>query len=100
MATKVQVLTICGSGVVTSSMIANKIMDLLGEHGYDVKATEANPTELDSYLMRGSYDFIAHSTPVGDSHGVPTINAIGLITGMGDDEFVEEALRILKAKGK
>lgn len=100
MKTKINVLTICGSGVVTSSMIANKITDLLGEKGYDVSATEANPTEIDNYLMRTKYDFIAYSTPVGQTHGVPVINAMGLVTGMGDDEFIEEALSVLKANGK
>lgn len=100
MKTKVHVLTICGSGVVTSSMIANKITEMLGDEGYDVSATEANPTEIENYLMRTKYDFIAYSTPVGNTHGVPAINAMGVVTGMGDEEFLQEALKVLKASGK
>ena len=100
MSKTIKVLTICGSGVVTSSMIANKIVELLGEKGYEVKAVEANPTEIENYVMRDKYDFIAYASPVYETFGVPAIKAMGLVTGMGDDEFVEEALQVLKSIGK
>ena|SRR5690554_3587245 len=100
MSKTIKVLTICGSGVVTSSMIANKIVELLGEKGYEVKAVEANPTEIENYVMRDKYDFIAYASPVYETFGVPAIKAMGLVTGMGDDEFVEEALEVLKSIGK
>jgi galactitol PTS system EIIB component len=96
---KIKVLTICGSGVVTSSMIAYKIKELLSEHQYDVTAVEANPSELESYVMRDKYNFIAYASPIHDSFGVPAINGMGLVTGLGDDEFVEKALDILLAQG-
>lgn len=92
---KIKVLTICGSGVVTSSMIAHKIKELLHEHGYDVTAVEANPSELESYVMREKYQFIAYASPIHDSFGIPSISGMGLVTGLGDDEFVEKALAIL-----
>lgn len=93
---KIKVLTICGSGVVTSSMIAHKIKELLHEHNYDVIAVEANPSELESYVMRDTYNFIAYASPIYNSFGVPSISGMGLVTGLGDDEFVEKALQILR----
>lgn len=93
---KVNVLTICGSGVVTSSMIANKIKDMLTEEGYKVSVTEANPSEIENYVMRHKYDFIAYASPVRDTFGVPAINGMGLVTGLGDEEFLEEALKVLR----
>lgn len=98
--TRIKILSICGSGVVTSSMIASKLKDLFSEKGYDVSTVEGNPSELETNVMREKFDFIAYSSPIGDSYGVPALNAIGLITGMGEDEFVESALAILKAAGK
>lgn len=100
MAGQVKILSVCGSGVVTSHMVANKIKDMLSEEGYDVDTDECNPSELDGYLTRGSYDFIAYSSPIGDAHGTPALSAMGLITGLGDDEFLEDALKILKENGK
>lgn len=100
MATKIKILSICGSGVVTSSMIANKLKDLFKEKGYYASTTEANPSELETYVMREKFDFIAYSSPIGNSFGVPALNAIGLITGMGEKKFMEDALEILKTAGK
>lgn len=97
---EIKILSICGSGVVTSSMVANKLIELFAEEGYDVKATEANPSELEGYCMREKFDLIAYSSPIGDSCGVPALNAIGLITGMGEEEFMHDALEILKKAGK
>lgn len=75
--------------------------EMFEDEGYDVTTDECNPSELDGYLTRGSYDFIAYSSPIGDdTHGVPAFSAMGLITGLGEDEFKEEALEALHAAGK
>ena len=100
MSKKVKFLSVCGSGVVTSHMVANKIVDMLSDEGYDAEADECNPSELDGYLMRGKYDFIANSSPIGDAHGVPAFSAMGLITGLGDEEFLEQVLDLLHKEGK
>ena len=39
------VLSVCGSGTVTSSMVAEKLRETLEEKGYIVDTTEANPNE-------------------------------------------------------
>ena len=41
----VNILSVCGSGTVTSSMVAAKLKEKLGERGYSVYTTEARPTE-------------------------------------------------------
>ena len=96
----IKILSICGSGVVTSSMVASKLKDMFAEKGYDVDAVEANSSEVESYCGREHFDLIAYASPIGDSCGVPAFNAIGLITGMGEDEFMEEALEALHKAGK
>lgn len=98
---EISILSVCGSGVVTSHMVANKLVEMFEDEGYDVTTDECNPSELDGYLTRGSYAFIAYSSPIGDdTHGVPAFSAMGLITGLGEDEFKEEALEALHAAGK
>lgn len=77
---EISILSVCGSGVVTSHMVANKLVEMFEDEGYD---------------------FIAYSSPIGDdTHGVPAFSAMGLITGLGEDEFKEEALEALHAAGK
>lgn len=100
MATKIRILSVCGSGVVTSHMVANRLVEMFEDEGYDVSTDECNPSELDGYLMRGDYDFIAYSSPIGDPKGTPAFSAMGLITGLGEEEFKEEALEALHKAGK
>ncbi|MDV4149948.1 PTS fructose transporter subunit IIB [Clostridium sp. AL.422] len=98
----IKLLTVCGSGIVTSSMIANKLTEMFEEEGYDVKAMEANPSELATYIAREHYDLVAYASPINeaDLNGTPALPAISLITGRGEDEFLQKALEILKAAGK
>lgn len=92
----IKILSVCGSGVVTSSMVANKLVDLFAEQGYEAEAVEANPSEMENYIMRDKYDLIAYSSPIPDNFGIPALSAIGLITGMGEEEFMEDALKMLE----
>jgi PTS system galactitol-specific IIB component len=100
MATKIRILSICGSGVVTSNMIASKLKDMFEEKGYDAETVEANSSEVESCCSRQHFDLIAYASPISDNCGVPAFNAIGLITGMGEDEFMEEAIAALHKAGK
>lgn len=50
MSREINVLTVCGSGIVTSSMIANQIVEMLEDEGYDAHAQEANPSEMENFL--------------------------------------------------
>ena len=45
MAKSVRILSICGSGTVTSSMVASKLKDYLQGQGYSVTSTEAKPQQ-------------------------------------------------------
>lgn len=92
-------LTVCGSGIVTSSMIANQIVEMLEDEGYDAHAQEANPSEMENFLMRQHFDFVAYASPIDedDLNGVPAIPAIGLITGAGKEEFKEKMFEIIKS---
>lgn len=100
MKTRIRILSICGSGVVTSSMIASKLKDMFEEKGYDAQTVEANSSEVESCCSREYFDLIAYASPIGDSFGVPAFNAIGLITGMGEEQFMEDAIAALHKAGK
>ncbi len=100
MATRIKILSICGSGVVTSSMIASKLKDMFEEKGYDAETVEANSSEVEGYCSRDHFDLIAYASPIGSSFGVPAFNAIGLITGMGEEKFMEDAVAALHKAGK
>ena len=39
----VKILSVCGSGTVSSAMLSSKLADVLEEKGYDLEATEVAP---------------------------------------------------------
>ncbi len=97
---RINVLTVCGAGVVSSTMIADKMKDDLKNYGYDVHAVETNPGGVRSSLQGGQYDFIAYVSPIQGDYEIPTLSAIGYFTGFGEEEFIEEVLSTLKKLGK
>ena len=62
----VNILSVCGSGTVTSSMVAAKLKEKLGERGYSVSATEARPTEALNLATSGRFDILTHTSPLPD----------------------------------
>lgn len=96
-----RVLSVCGSGTVTSSMIAEKLKDELEERGIRITATEAKPTEALNLAQGGGFDFITHTSPLPKAdYGVPTINAVGFLTGFGEEEFLDEVMKVIKELSK
>ena len=90
------VLTVCGSGVVSSSMVSMKLKETLEEHGYKIKALEVSPGGVAAAISQEKIDFIAYTSPIHGDVTVPAINAVGFLTGFGEEEFVEKALAVIK----
>lgn len=91
----VRVLSVCGSGTVSSAMLSSKLEDVLEEHGYGMDATEVAPGGVDMAVESGSYDLIVYTSPVDDIYGIPVLNATGFLVGINEEEFVEGLLAVL-----
>ena len=92
MVKRLNVISVCGSGTVTSSMVAGKVRDFLDDHGIKAKTVEVNPGGVEDQLSSGSWDLIVHTSPLKGKNDLPTINAVGLLSGMGEEEFFDELL--------
>ncbi|MGB7604557.1 MAG: hypothetical protein WBL93_03675 [Lutisporaceae bacterium] len=96
----IKVLTVCGSGTVTSAMLSEKLKEVFKPYGYKIKTFETNPGGVSAELVAGGFDFIAFSSPIPGTYDIPVLNAVGFLTGFGEDEFVEKVLEVLKNMGK
>jgi PTS system galactitol-specific IIB component len=96
MKTTFHVLTVCGSGTVSSTMVAEKLKEVLAEKGYTIITTEVKPTQVESYAELGTYDFVAYTTPVPENLSIPAINAVGFLTGFDEEGFIEEVLKVIE----
>lgn len=93
-----KILCVCGSGTVSSAMVAGKLKEQLAEKGWEVKADEVSPNGLDSALAGDKYDLIACVSPVYQDYDVPKVNAVGMLTGLSEAQVIEDCLNILEAK--
>ena len=98
MGKRVKICCVCGSGTVSSAMAAQKLKDVLGEKGYDVEAVECSPISAETTVAGGGFSLMACVSPVYEDFGVPKVNAVGLLTGMGEDKVIEDCLAILEAE--
>ncbi|MDN5896792.1 MAG: PTS sugar transporter subunit IIB [Nocardioides sp.] len=88
-----KVLIICGTGVATSTVVAAKVRDHLAEKG--IGATVAQGKVMDLVSGDVDADLIVATTDVPTSVTVPVIRALPLLTGMGQEEVLDEISRAL-----
>jgi galactitol PTS system EIIB component len=93
---KLTVLAVCGSGVVSSSMIAQKLEDILKPLGVEPNVIGLLPTSVQSYVERGGIDFVVSTSPIPGTITVPVVKGVALLTGFGEDECIEEIRRVTK----
>lgn len=93
---KLTVLAVCGSGVVSSSMIAQKLEDILRPLGVEPSVIGLLPTSVQSYVERGGIDFVVSTSPIPGTISVPVVKGVALLTGFGEDECIEEIQKVAK----
>ena len=97
MAKQVKILCVCGSGTVSSAMVANKLKEKLADHGFDVNAVECSPTSAETALAGGGFALMACVSPVYEDFGIPKVNAVGMLTGLSEDQVIQDCLKILSS---
>lgn len=99
MSRKLHILAVCGSGVVSCSMIGQKVKEMLEPYGIKADVTGSLPQSVKDYVDRGGVDFIVATSPVPGTISVPLIKGVGLLTGFGEEEIaaqiIETAQKIL-----
>ncbi|MGA2083422.1 MAG: PTS fructose transporter subunit IIB [Holophaga sp.] len=90
------ILAVCGSGVVSSSMIAQKLEEILKPLGAEAKVIGLLPTSVQTYIEQGGIDFVVSTSPIPGTITVPVIKGVALLTGFGEDACKAEITRIAK----
>ena len=93
---KVKILCVCGSGIVSSSMAALKLKDILQGRGFDAEVSEASSANIDTLVAGAHFDLIACVSPVSGDFGIPKVNAVGLVTGINEKAVIESCIQILE----
>jgi len=95
-----RILTVCGTGGVTSSVTKVKVEQILREAGINAELSSMQASAVTPDVAK-SYDLVVSTTPI-PIQGVPLIVATSFLTGIGEEEtkkkIIETAKKILGGK--
>jgi len=86
----------CGSGVASSETAAYKLRNLLKERNLQADVRVANFRSLKSVVKQS--DILVHIAPNDPTdYGVPKVNGVPFLTGIGLDQVMDEIEKLLKS---
>jgi PTS system galactitol-specific IIB component len=91
-----RILVACGTAIATSTVVAKAIEEALKERGIDVITRQCKATEVSS-LVQGM-DLVVTTTPVPGNLGVPVIQTLAFLTGIGKEAAIEQIIKVLGGK--
>jgi PTS system galactitol-specific IIB component len=77
-------------------MIAQKVEEVVKSIGGEPKITCILPTSVQTYVERGDIDFVVSTSPIPGTITVPVIKGVAILTGMGEEECIEEIKTVAK----
>ena len=95
---KYRILTVCGTGIATSTVAASNCKEMLEKRGLEVEVKECKAIEVKTNIDLFRPDAIVNTTPVSDeaAMGVKKFNGLPFLTGMGRDKLVDSIAEYLK----
>jgi PTS system galactitol-specific IIB component len=94
MASQKRILVACGTAIATSTVVAKAIEESLRARGIPVITRQCKATEVKG--LAPGYDLIVTTTPVPKDLGVPVIQTLAFLTGIGKEAVIEQIADILK----
>lgn len=91
---KKRIIVACGGGIATSTLIVSRLKDILTNNNIDAEIIQCRVSEIDSH--NANVDLIVSSANLKKDYGVPTLQALSFISGVGIDKTTEEIVKILK----
>lgn len=90
-----RILVACGNGIATSTVVATKIRENCEDNGISVSVTQCKLLEVESKVE--DFDLLVTTGKfTGGKVDIPVVGAISLLTGVGEEETLEEILNHLK----
>jgi len=94
MKTPKRILVACGTAIATSTVVARALEEMLKERGINVTTRQCKAAEVRS--LASDADLIVSTTPIPSDLGVPVIQTLAFLTGIGKEEVIEQIVKILE----
>jgi len=94
----VKILVVCGTGIATSTVVSRKLEEKLSKEGFEVSTRQCKASEVSANLE--GIDLIVSTTPISGELKVPVVRTLAFLTGIGEDQAIEEILQKLRGGDK
>ena len=91
---KKRVLVACGAGIATSTVVCNRVENLLKENNVNAEVIQCKIAEVKA--RQQDADLIVSTTILPTTYDIPAIIATSYITGIGMDALDKKILDALK----
>ncbi len=88
-----KVIVACGGAVATSTIAANKVVELAKDNGIDVEICQCRISEIESNLDGTS--LIVTTSRVKRDYGIPLVTGMPFISGVGVEKTEKAILDVL-----
>ena len=92
---KKKVIVACGGAVATSTVAANKVVELCKKNNVDIEMCQVRISEIESNLPA---DLIVTTSKVKRDFGVPLLTGMPFISGVGVEKTEANILKILRGE--
>lgn len=90
-----KIVIACGAGLATSSMVKDKVEDLLKNNGISFKTIQCTLNEVENH--DADVDLIITTMKVRKKYKAPVISGSAYLTGINEDVVTTQILNILKS---
>jgi PTS system galactitol-specific IIB component len=91
---KKSILVACGTAIATSTVVARAIEEAMKERGIDVITKQCKASEIRAHVDK--MDLVVSTTQVPSDLGVPVIQTLAFLTGIGKDAVIDQIAEALR----
>ncbi len=88
-----RILVACGTAIATSTVVAKAIEEGMAARGIQVVTRQCKAAEVPS--LAKDFDLVVTTTPVPQNIGVPVIQTLAFLTGIGKEDVLNQIAEIL-----
>jgi PTS system galactitol-specific IIB component len=92
------ILVCCGTSMITSSVVVNKLKGALEKEGIQARFHQCKYSDVPHMVNTINADIVIPTGKLGSTaaKGVPVVNGTSFLTGIGLDDTIREIVDILK----
>ena len=89
-----RVLVACGTALATARTVAQAVEAALKEQGFEVVTEPCRASEVSG--LAKETDLVLSTTPISDGLGVPVVQTLAFLTGIGKEAALQQIIKALE----